>query len=329
MRGPTVEITFLSKGDVDSIITWEDVLAGVEDTFRSDGGGHMALPPKFPLTLGDGCILLPMMGYLADLGAAGQKWMRFNSAQPDGIPTLWGQLLLMSDARTGLPRAIMDATTITDMRTSGGHAVVAARHLAKKNPKILGVLGAGAQGKAGIESFDRHFDLEEIRVWTRRENTRQECRQALAGKLRAKLTFVDTPAQIAQNADMLLTCSGSKEVLLHAADIPKGCFVAGISNFYDLDTALSQKADKWVLGHLGGDKLQIVDNQRNLGRLSMADVYGSLGEIVVGKKPGREREEEIILYSHMGMGSLDVAVGHRLLEKAARLGVGQKLRLIE
>lgn len=328
MSGPSVEITFLSKGDVDRIITWEDVLAGVEDTFRSDGNGQLTLPAKFPLMLQDGCMLLPMMGYLADLGAAGQKWMRFHAAQPDGIPTLWGQLLIMNDARTGLPIAIMDATTITDMRTSGGHAVVAARHLARKNPRVLGVLGAGAQGKAGIESFDRHFELEEIRVYTRRESTRESCRRSLADKLRARMVFVDAPVEITRNADMILTCSGSREPLIMAGDIPKGCFVAGISNFYDLDAALSRRADKWVLGHLGGDKLQIVDNERNRGKLSMEDVYGSLGEVVAGKKPGRQREEETILYTHMGMGALDVAVGRRLLEKAARLDVGQKLRLI-
>lgn len=328
MNSPKVEITFLSKDIVDSIITWEEVVAGVEDTFRSDGSGHLTLPAKHPLTLGEQSILLPMSGYLADIGAAGQKWMRFNSTQPDGIPTLWGQLLIMNEPRTGLPCAIMDATTITEMRTSGGHALVAAQHLAKKESRIMGVIGAGVQGMAGIISFDKYFDLEEVRVYTRRESTRENCRNALEGKLRAKLVFVEHPADGAENADIILTCSGCKSPLIMADDVPKGCFVAGISNFYDLDAKLSKMADKWVLGHRSGDKLQIIDNEHNKGLLSMEDVYASMGEIITGQKPGREREDEIILYSHMGMGALDVAVGHRLLEKAARLGVGQTLQLI-
>lgn len=325
MSATPVEITFLSKADIDQLITWEDVLAGVEDAFRSDGNGQMVLPESSPLALNEQCMLLPMVGHLKDLGVLGQKWMRFFPTQPDGIPTLWGQTLLLNDARTGLPIAVMDATTITAMRTSGGHAVVAARYLASPDPRIMGVLGAGAQGKAGIESFDLAFQLEEIRVYTPRESTRESCRRALNGKLKARLVFVDTPAEVARDADILLTCSGSRETLLSADGIPTGCFVAGISKFTDLDSKLAGYANKWVLGHRNSDKAEIVDK---FDGLSMEDVYSSLGEIVTGQKPGRESDQEIILFTHAGMGSLDVAVGSRVLQKAVQNNVGRRLRLI-
>lgn len=328
MSAPEVNIRFLSKSDIESMITYRDVVEAVEGAFRSDGEGKMILPPKHKLPFEGRNILMPMTGYLQDMNAAGMKWMRFFPEQPEGIPTLWGQLLIMSDPHTGLPIAIMDATTITDMRTSGGHAVVAAKHLAKQSSKVLAVVGCGAQGKAGIRSFDENFTLAEIRVLDASEEGKKQCAALFDGKLRAKLTFPASKEELLEGADILLTCSGSQTPIILAEDIPKGCFVAGIASFYDLDPTLSHKADKWVLGHQGGDKLQIIDNPKFEGILSMDNVYATLGEIVTGKKPGRENDDEIISYSHMGMGSLDVAVGKKMLEKATEKGIGQMLKLI-
>lgn len=329
MNAFPTEVLFLSKADIDAIITYEDVVAAVESAFRADGNGDMYIPPKEIMEVQPGTAnaLFAMPGLLKDIGVAGVKWTGFYPQNPDGLPTLWGLLLLLSHMRNGQPFAILDATTITAMRTAGGHAVVAARHLARSGAKTLGVLGCGAQGRSGIQSFDRHFALDRIVVHDARPEFFDRLRPELAGTLRAKLEWAETPEALARQSDILLTATTCETPLIKAEWIPKGCFVAAMYAFHDLDPAFGAAADKWVLGHAGSDRIEILDEPAFRGKIDAANVYGTLGEIVAGKKHGRQNDEERIVFTHMGMGSLDIAVGTRLVEKARKQGLGKTLRL--
>lgn len=330
MNEKKVEVLFLSKQDIDSIITFENVVEAVEEVFIADGNHQLIMPAKDKMFLDENKsnILMPMPGYLKNINVAGMKWMRFFPTKPKDIPTLWGQLLILSDPATGFPFAIMDATTITDMRTSGGHAVVAAKYLAKQNPKVLGVLGSGAQGRAGILSFDKHFDLDYIKVYNRKSPSIDICKNLVKGKLHATIAFVDTPEELVEGVDILLSATTSKIPLIKSDWIPEGCLVNAMSSFYDVDPMITKEADKWVLGHRFGDKMQIVDNETIRPNLSYNDVYASLGEIVCGYKKGRENNKERIVFSHMGMGALDISVGKKLYDIAIEKNMGQKLQLI-
>jgi len=330
MYEPSVKILFLSKKEIDSIITYEDVIRAVEDVFVADGNNQLVMPAKDKMFLDDEKtnILMPMPSFLKNINVAGMKWMRFFPKKPMGIPTLWGQLLILSDPVSGLPFAVMDATTITDMRTSGGHAVVAARYLAKKDSKVLSVLGCGAQGRAGIISFDKNFDLDYIKVYNRKSTSIEECKRFTDGKLRAKLLFVGSPEELMEGTDILLSATTSRTPLVKSEWIPEGCLVNAMSSFYDVDPKITKYADKWVLGHRFGDKIQIVDNPAIKPNLSYDDVYASLGEIICNRVKGRENDKERIVFSHMGMGALDISVGKRIYDIAVERGIGKKIRMI-
>lgn len=329
MSDPKVEVLFLSKQDVESIVTYKDVVAAVEEAFRADGNGQMLVPYKEIMRVGPdkaNCIF-PMPGYLENLNTVGVKWTNFYPKQPDNFPTIWAHLLILSHMHNGMPYAIMDATTITNMRTSGGHAVVAAKYLAKKDSKNLSVLGCGAQGKSAILSFDQNFDLEVIRAYEVSEKARETCKREMEGKLRARLEFVDTPRELTQEVDILLSATTCREPLIQADWIPPGCLVDAMFAFNDIDPAISHVADKWVVGNRDSDKIEILDHKTFGHLLDPKDVYATLGEVVCGKKAARENDEERIVFTHMGMGTLDIAVGKFLADKAKAMGVGQTLRL--
>lgn len=329
MQDIPTEVLFLSKQDVDAIITYEDVVQAVEAAFRADGNGMMVIPSKEIMEVQPGTAnaLFAMPGLLQDIGVAGVKWTGFYPQSPDGLPTLWGLVLLLSHIRNGQPFAILDATTITAMRTSGGHAVVAAKYLARKDAETLGVLGFGAQAQSGIRSFDAHFPLKRILVHARSKPHFEQVAEAMESGLRAKLAWAESPEALAKQSDILLCATTSETPLVMAQWVPKGCFVAAMYAFNDLDPALSATADKWVLGHADSDRIEILDEPAFRGKLDPAGVYGTLGEIVAGRKPGRQTDDERIVFTHMGMGSLDIAVGNHLVEKARRLGLGKTLRL--
>lgn len=324
-----VEVLFLSKQDVESILTYRDVVSAVEDAFRADGQGQMIVPSKEVMRVGPNkanCIFA-MPGCLENLNTAGVKWTNFYPAQPEDYPTIWAHVLILSHEDNGMPYAILDATAITNMRTAGGHAVVAAKHLARKGAKTLGVLGCGAQGRSAVASFDENFDLERIVVCDANPAALEDCARQMEGGLRAKLELTGDARAMAERSDILLTATTCRTPIIKAEWLPEGCLVDAMFAFNDIEPEISRYCDKWVLGNRGSDRIEILEHP-NFGRLlNPDDVYATLGEVICGKAPGRESDKERIVFSHMGMGTLDIAVGVHLVEKAKRLGVGQTLRL--
>lgn len=324
-----VDVLFLSRQEVESLLTYADVVRAVEDAFRADGSNRMLVPSKEVMRVGPdraNCIFA-MPGCLESLNASGVKWTNFYPAQPDGYPTIWAHVLVLSRMDNGMPYAILDATAITNMRTAGGHAVVAAKHLARKGAKTLGVLGCGAQGRCAVRSFDEHFDLERIIVCSATPAKLEQYVRETEGTLRARLEIAQSPRDLAERSDILLTATTCRTPLIRAEWLPEGCLVDAMFAFNDIEPHISRFCDKWVVGHRESDRIEILEHPSFGHLLDPSDVYASLGEIVCGRVPGRENDRERIVFSHMGMGTLDITVGVHLVEKARRLGVGRTLRL--
>lgn len=327
MEHPHTQILFLNKQDVDSLLTPEDVSAAVEAVFRADGLGQVLAPIKELMPAGGHNALFAMPGLLRNAGVAGVKWTNFYPEQPQGLPPCWGHLLVLSHLDDGQPFAILDATTITAQRTAGGHTVVAARYLANPGARTLGVLGCGVQGQAAIQAFDRQFALERILVHTRTASRFAAFRAQVQDSLRARLQYAPNPKVLAEQSEILVTASTSHTPVIRAEWVPQGAFVGGVFSFYDLDSSLAAQADKWVLGHRISDRDEILENPDFAGQLDPERVYGTLGEIVCGRLPGRENPRERIVFTHMGMGALDIAIGNRVVEKARARGIGRTLQL--
>jgi ornithine cyclodeaminase len=246
-----------------------------------------------------------------------------------GLPSELG-LLTLYDPGTGVPLSIMDATMITACRT-GAMTAVGARYLARPDSRILGHVGARGTAFWNVVLLDEMFDLDEIRVTSRRPESREAFAAQLAAVCRARVQVAATAGEAFDGADILVEASRltEPEPLLRTAAVKPGAFVVPYGTVSAVELDLLDVMDKVVVddwreaqsGRFGALRRQV-----DSGRLSAASLYAELGQIVTGRLPGRERADERILLWHRGLAILDIAVGLAILRRAEQEGVGTMLR---
>lgn len=324
-----INVRVISKSEVEKLVTPKEVIEVVDETFLELGNGQIFHPIKEPMWMGkeNANMLLAMPAHLRNKKIVGMKWVNLFTFQQEGLPSSYGNILLLSHEENGQPYAIIEATPITTMRTAGGHGVVAAKYLAKRNSKILSVVGCGAEGLAGIRGFLEAFpELEELRVCDRNPVALENVKTEFGDRIRIT-AFADAKEAV-EPADIVLLVTTARKPVVMFEWLKKGAFVSGLYSFNDLDPECSRKADKWYLGSKDTDYHQIIRApQLAAYNLSMDNVTGDLGEVAAGKCAGRENDDEIIIYTHMGMGALDVAVGDLIYRRAEEQNIGRMIDL--
>jgi ornithine cyclodeaminase len=246
-----------------------------------------------------------------------------------GFPSELAVLVLL-DPRTGAPKAILDASSITDMRT-GAVTAIGAKYLARKNAKILGHIGARGTAYWNVRLLHHLFDFDEIRVHSRREESRKPFAERLARDLGKPVIATEDWKSCVEGADIIVEASRLFEPmpLLKTEWIKKGAFVVPYGTMSAVELSLTDIMDKLVVddwGQCKGGKFGSLRAHVEAGKLSEKTLHAELGEIVAGKKPGRESDAETILFWHRGLSLSDIALGHAMLMKAESLGIGQRLR---
>lgn len=321
-------ILFLSEDDVLSMLTPQDAIEAAESIFYHIGTGEV--------TVGEMALMFTdeskrnnfhsMPAILHYKNVAGVKWISTYGAPAPGYPFCHGTIVLLSDTRTGSPIAVVGGTNITALRTAGGHGVVQAKHLANPEPGVLTVMGCGAQAQAGIRGFLTQFDsIKEVRLFSRSRPPMERVKEAY--KDRAKVVICPSPQEAARGSSLILVVSGAYEPLLGADMVRPGTTIIGIEGFRDIDPALGKRADKWYLGYRVPDQYILDSPKLNPGKLQVTDVFGDMTELLTGRVPGREREDEIIISTHMGMGAHDVYCAELVYRRALERGIGQRLCL--
>ncbi|MBI4322266.1 MAG: hypothetical protein HY675_27550 [Chloroflexi bacterium] len=330
-REPDVEVILITKSQVEGLLSFPEVVEAVELAFRSVGEKTCIMPQKFPMFVDPPKnlnFLIAMPAYLRPLNIAGCKWCNLYFDQQPGIPTLWG-LVILNDPLTGLPVALVDGTSVTNMRTAG-HAAVAAKYLSKADSSTVAILGCGAEGRTHLQAMKAvRPSLKRVQLCDIRDEAMDSFIEDVRPRVDAEFVKTASPREAVRGTDIVcMTTTSNTPIVMHDW-IEPGCFVAGAYSFNDLDPMLSKTADKWVLGSIESDEHRIIDHPgRPLSMpVSKSDVYGDMGQIVTGQKPGRQNDEERIVYTHLGMGPLDVAVAARAYEKAKARGIGETLRL--
>lgn len=244
----------------------------------------------------------------------------------DSLPMLWGSLIVLTRPENALPYAIMDGTSITNMRTAGGHVVVAAKYLARKDSKTLAIIGCGAEGRTGFQSLLNNFPLELVKIYDLKQETVTTFLEEMNKEFTVRIVPATSTKEAVAGADIILTATSASELVVLEPWVEKGCFVAGVTAFRDLDPMLSVTADKWVLGAHELDNHLIIEGHAApvAKEISRENVYADMGEIVTGAKPGRETNQERIVYTHMGMGAHDVILANMAYNRAVKKGKGHK-----
>ena len=327
-----IDITYLSGPDVDALaLTPQEILDAVEGGLAAQGRGKSVIEPRVhlqpnPAFNGHFNIL---RGDIEPLGVAGVKIVGdYVDNYKRGLPSEMA-LLNLFDPRTGMPLAVIDATAITVMRT-GAVSALGAKYLAPKDPKVYGHIGARGSSYWNVRLMDHLFDLDTIRVHSRR----QESRDAFAARLAADM---DREVVVAEDWE---SCLADCDIIVEATRLPEpfphlqtswikpGSLIIPYGTMSAVELNLTDVIDKFVMddwgqAHAGqfGSLRRHVDS----GQLSADNLHAELGQIVIGEKPGRENDNETILFWHRGLSLSDIALGAAMLEKARAMGIGRQL----
>jgi ornithine cyclodeaminase len=330
----SIHLTFLNGPDVERIaLTDAEILAAVERGLEAQGHKQVVIEPRVHLVPQDSSLghFNVLRGAVLPLGLAGVKVVGdFVNNYKVGLPSELAVLNLF-DPATGVPIAILDATSLTDMRT-GAMTALGGKYLARKNSKILGHIGARGTSYWNIRLLSRFFEFDEIRVHSRRPESRTAFARKLTEDLGRPVVAVDSWEDCVRGADIVVEASRLPEPqpLLKTEWIKAGALVVPYGTMSAVELSLTDIMSKVVVDDWGqcrkGLPYGALRRHVDSDKLTEQNLHAELGQIVAGIKPGRESDQETILFWHRGLSLSDIALGHAMLEKAKALGVGQTLR---
>jgi len=327
-----ISLTYLSGPDIDALnLTPQEILAAVESGLAAQGRSQTVVEPRVhlqpdPAFEGHFNVL---RGYIAPLDMAGVKIVGdYVTNYQQGLPSEMG-LLNLFDPRTGTPRAILDATAITDMRT-GAVSALGAKFLAPREPKVFGNIGARGSSYWNVRLMDHLFDLDTIRVHSRRRESREAFGARLSADLGREIVVAEDWESCLADCDIIVEATRLPEPHPHLKTewIKPGSLIIPYGTMSAVELSLTDVIDKFVMddwGQAHAGQFGSLRRHVDCGRLNAENLHAELGQIAAGLKPGRESDAETILFWHRGLSLSDIALGAAMLEKAERLGLGQQL----
>lgn len=320
------KLLYLARADVERAgVTMREIIDAVENGFREHGNGRVEMPPKPGIHTMPDAFIHAMPAYIPALKSAGVKWVSgYPDNQKRGLPYISG-LLILNDVETGIPLAVMDCTWITAMRT-GAATAVAAKYLARPEASSVGILGCGVQGKSNLEALAALFPLRRVVLYDK--TTAQA--EGLARFAREQFGLEAAATQNARAAvdgvDMVVT-AGPILHTPHATIQPGWLNEGAFASLVDFDSfwhpdALKQ-ADKVCT-----DDVPQFEQYRALGHLqNIPPIYATVGELVTGKKRGRENARERIMACNLGLALDDMATAPLVYARAREQKLGTWLEL--
>jgi alanine dehydrogenase len=325
-----LELTYLSGADIDALaLTDDEILDSVRAVLAAQGREETVIEPRthlFPRGVnGHFNVLRGATRALAGVKVVGD----YMDNHRLGLPSELALLLLMAPD-TGLPVAILDATAITEMRT-GAVTAIGAEYLARRDARVLGHVGARGTAYWNVRLLCRVLpELEEIRVHSRRAESRESFARQLSEDLHRPVRAVGTWRECLRGADVIVEATrlSTPEPLLATAWVMAGALVIPYGTVSAVELDLTDVMHKVVVddwGQAGVGPLGALRAHVDSGRLTAANLHAELGQIVGGARPGREHDDERILFWHRGLSITDIALGETMLAKARRNGIGTTL----
>jgi alanine dehydrogenase len=322
----------LSQKEVQKILPLEEikkVINVVEKAFFDFAQGIAQMPPKMYLIFKefDGDLRI-MPSWSKKLLMAGTKIVNVHPKNPKrGLLSVMA-VIVLNDPKTGIPLALMDGTWITALRT-GAASGVATKYLAKKDAKTLGVVGAGFQAITQIVAISKVKKLKEILVYDIKEEAIEKLAKILAKK---KIKIKKGDLKEVCQKDILVTATPARNPIVKKEWIKPGTHINAIGadaeGKEELDPEILKGAkivvDCWEQASHSGE----INIPLAKGLIKKEDIYGELGEIVSGRKPGREREEEITIFDSTGLAIQDLYTANLVYKEAKRKKIGKEIKVI-
>jgi ornithine cyclodeaminase/alanine dehydrogenase-like protein (mu-crystallin family) len=322
------QLLYLSRADVVAAgVSMAKILAALEVAFREKGEGRTEMPPKPGVHPGGpDTFIHAMPAWIPALRSTGVKWVSgFPGNTARGLPYISG-LLVLNDPDTGIPVAVMDCTWITAMRT-GAASALSARHLARPDSRRIGVLGCGVQGRTHVEALALVLPgLAELRAYDVDAARAERFASEMAAAHGLAAVAVATPRDAVTGCDVVVTAGPILKVphaTIKAGWLDAGAFAAAVDYDSYWDPGALAELDKFTTD----DTAQLLSVRAGGAFQAIPPIHADLGELVTGRKAGRETPGERTMACNLGLALDDMAVAPLVVAAAADRGLGVLLPL--
>ena len=285
------QLLYLSQADVIATdVGMPEILGALETAFREHGEGRAEMPPKPGIHPGEDNFIHAMPAYIPALESAGIKWVSgFPGNQERGLPYING-LLVLNDPATGMPLAVMDCVWITGART-GAATALSAKYLARSDSSVVGVLGCGLQARTNLEGLKAVFPVERVKAYDIHLEISEAYAVEMATRFGIEGVAVSSPEEAVRGCDIVVTAGPilkSPHATIRAGWLEVGAF----ASLVDFDSYWHPEAIAEVDKFCTDDTPQLRFYQEEGYFQQIPPVHADLGELVTGRKPGRESTEE-------------------------------------
>ena len=327
-----MNLLILTRRDVESLLSMEKCIELMAEALGSLSRGEVVLPLRPVIRIPDSPNAFAVMpAYSGALNAIGAKLISvFPGNHGTALDSHQGCVVLF-DGKTGSPMAVMDAASITAIRTAAVSGV-ATKLLARKGASTLAILGAGVQARTHLEAMLAVRPFTKIIIWTRSPEHARVLAADLRDPQRARLEVANDAATAVRAADVICTVTASREPVLRGEWLKPGAHInavgASLPTTRELDSEAVRRSRVFVDRRESalteaGDLLIPMQE----GVIGNDAIVAELGEVAIGRNKGRTGDDEITLFKSLGLAVEDLACAHFLHERATQESAGTWVEL--
>ena len=325
---------FIKRSEVRTLLTLPECIETMQQAFTMQALGHIFPPALMHVDADGGEFHIKGGGLRMDRSYFALKANGgfFKNHEKFDLPNILG-LILLCDGSNGRPLAVMDSIDITILRT-GATAALAAKYLARPDSSTLTICGCGNQGRIQLLAMLQVLPgIRQVYAWDANADTARDFANRMASELPGTVEVVEDVGIAARDSDVIVTCTPARSFYLHREDIRPGTFIAAVGadspGKQELEPALvaSSKLVVDVLEQCA--RIGELQHALAANLMTLDQVHGELGRVVTGQIPGRQTDEETILFDTTGSAIQDTAAAVLVYEKALSLGAGLWLNLFE
>ena len=319
---PQAGMLWLSDADVERLLSVEDAIPVVETALAQQAAGDAVNRPRAHDIAGEGAFLAHMQAALYEQGVFGFK----SYSAAGGVYRFFVMLYSM---RTGLPLALMQANSLGRIRT-GAASGVSARHMARPDSSVVGLLGSGYQAGAQLQAICAVRPIKAVYVFSPNPQRRTDFARRMNAALGIEVIAADDPRAVVDAADILVTITNSREPVFGGDWLRPGmhiCAVGGANEYAtELDDAAIRRADIIAVDSVAQAKVECGELLMPASRgLILWEQLTELCQIVGGEKAGRSFSDDITLFKSLGMAIWDVAAAKAVYDRAIERGMGVRI----
>lgn len=326
------QLTFLSAADVRQALPMPEAISAMRDAFAQLASGQVVMPPRTHVDIPkhDGVALfMPSYSPVAD--QFGIKVVNLFAGNLQlGLPRIQA-LIMVFDGTTGNPRAILDGTTLTALRT-GAVSGLATDLLARPDANSVAIFGAGVQARTQLEAVCTVRPIQRAWVVDPSREASAAFAQQMSEQLNMEVIAGLSSAEALAQSDIVCAATTSKTPVFLDADLPPGIHINAVGSYQPTVQEIPAETvirSKLVVDHRESalDETGDLIIPINQGRFHPDQIHAELGEIVLGNRPGRSGPNETTFFKSVGVAIQDLIAAGRTLELAETQGLGQVISM--